>query len=79
MLQAIENDHVIQECMTEKQAPNGQNLESSLTHEMKCLKRTIEVQKPLIEELKEEAKRRILVHEAATVHSHKKDQIMACI
>lgn len=40
-----------------------------MTHENKCLKKEIEIHKALIEDLKEEAKRRIQDHESVIAKS----------
>lgn len=53
MLRATENDQIVQEGPAKRRAPDRLNSENGLTHEMKCLKRVIEVKKALIEDLKE--------------------------
>lgn len=63
MLKATENHHTIHELLIEW-APNRSDSESDLVYKIKCLKKEIKAQKALIEDLKEEVKRRIQDYEA---------------
>lgn len=49
MLQAIENDHMVQEHPMKKQVANKPDSGNSVTRENKCSKKEIEAQKALIE------------------------------
>lgn len=58
VLQVSKNDHAIQKRPKNKRASNEPSPKNDFTHQMKCLKREIKVQKVLIEDLKEEVKRK---------------------
>lgn len=77
VLQVSKNDHAIQKRPKNKRASNEPSPKNDFTHQMKCLKREIKVQKVLIEDLKEEVKRRIQIHRASITDNQKKDQSVA--
>lgn len=52
-------------------------LEDYLTHQMECLKREVEEQRALIENMKEEAAARTRAHEEAVSEIQKRDQIIS--